>query len=57
MKKNIRHADESGNLSNDETWADKCWKFLAEYSEKSTLNGIKYIGDGEKHWIERSDFF
>ena len=57
IKKNKKIADRSENLTNNKTWADKCWKLLAEFSEKTSLNGIKYIGDGKRHWLERSDLF
>ena len=29
------------------------WALFSEYSEKSTLHGVKYLGEKKIHWAER----
>ena len=52
MKKNGSRVDVTKIISSD-TWSQKVLNFFYEYAEKTTLNGIKYIGDQKRHLIER----
>lgn len=29
------------------------WELFSEYTESSSLHGVKYVGEKKRHWIER----
>ncbi len=29
------------------------WELFSEYSESSSLHGVKYVGEKKRHWVER----
>lgn len=31
------------------------WELFSEYTESSSLHGVKYVGEKKRHWIERYD--
>lgn len=32
------------------------WELFSEYTESSSLHGVKYVGEKKRHWSERFEY-